>query len=262
MSATVHAMSSDIRNQVSDAEWQMRVDLAAAYRLVDLYGWSDLIGTHISARVPGEHDAFLINPYGLLFDEITASSLVKVDEEGNKLSPSEYEVNPAGFVIHSAIHMAKPEIACALHTHTPAGTSIATQKDGLLPITQHAMAIYAHTAYHGYEGIATDLSERERLVRDLGEANVLVLRNHGLLTVGRTIGEAFVWMYRAERAARMQLGIQQAGAEIIEIPDEVQQVTIERNKKANSPEGHRPIGKLEWPALKRKLDRLDEGYKN
>jgi len=262
MTAALHAVNADLRNQVSAAEWQMRVDLAAAYRLVDLYGWSDLIGTHISARVPGEKDAFLINPYGLLFDEITASSLVKVDEDGNKLSTSEYDVNPAGFVIHSAVHMAKPEVACALHTHTPAGTSIATQKDGLLPITQHAMAIYAHTAYHGYEGIATDLSERERLVRDLGDANVLVLRNHGLLTVGRSIGEAFVWMYRAERACRMQLGIQQAGAEIVEIPDEVQRITSDRNRKANSPEGHRPIGKLEWPALLRKLDRTDPSYKS
>lgn len=260
MSATLHAVNSDVRRNVSDAEWQMRVDLAAAYRLVDHFGWSDLIGTHISGRVPDQEDAFLINPYGLLFDEITASSLVKVDEQGTKLSPSDYDVNPAGFVIHSAVHMAKPEIACALHTHTPAGTSIATQKDGLLPITQHAMAIYAHTAYHGYEGIATDLSERERLVRDLGDANVLVLRNHGLLTVGRSIGEAFVWMYRAERACRMQLGIQQAGAEIVPIPEDVQQLTIERNRKANAADGHRPIGKLEWPALLRRLDRLDPSY--
>ena len=262
MSASHHAVNSDLRNEVSEAEWQMRVDLAAAYRLVDMYGWSDLIGTHISARVPGERDAFLINPFGLLFDEVTASSLIKVDEHGNKLSASDYEVNPAGFVIHSAVHMAKPEIACALHTHTPAGTSIATQKDGLLPITQHALAIYAHIAYHGYEGIATDLSERERLVRDLGDANVLVLRNHGLLTVGRTVAEAFVWMYRAERACRMQLGIQQAGAEIIEVPEGVQQTTIERNRKANSPAGHRPIGRLEWPALLRKLERTDPTYKN
>ena len=261
MNALAEAVSP-IRQQVSDAEWQMRVDLAAAYRLVDMFGWSDLLGTHISARVPDQQDAFLINPYGLLFDEITASSLVKVDEDGKVLSETPYQINPAGFVIHSAIHMAKPELACALHTHTPAGTSIATQKQGLLPITQHAMAIYAHTAYHGYEGIATDLSERERLVRDLGDGNVLVLRNHGLLTVGASIAEAFVWMYRAERACRMQLAIQQAGAEIVEIPEDVQQMTIERNRKANSPEGHRPIGKLEWPALLRRLDRIDTSYKS
>lgn len=251
-----------LKSKVSPEEWAMRVDLAASYRLVDMFGWSDLLGTHISARVPGEENAFLINPYGLLFEEITASSLVKIDEEGKTLSPTEYRINPAGFVIHGAIHMARPDVACALHTHTPAGTSVATQKDGLLPLTQHALAVIAHTAYHGYEGIATDLSERERLVRDLGDNNVLVLRNHGLLTVGRTVAEAFVWMYRAERACRMQLAIQQAGAEVIEIPEEVQQVTVARNRLANSPQGHRPIGVLEWPALLRKLDRADTSYRN
>ncbi len=251
-----------LKSKVSPEEWAMRVDLAASYRLVDMFGWSDLLGTHISARVPGEENAFLINPYGLLFEEITASSLVKIDEEGKTLSPTEYRINPAGFVIHGAIHMARPDVACALHTHTPAGTSVATQKDGLLPLTQHALAVIAQTGYHGYEGIATDLSERERLVRDLGDNNVLVLRNHGLLTVGRTVAEAFVWMYRAERACRMQLAIQQAGAEVIGIPEEVQQVTVARNRLANSPQGHRPIGVLEWPALLRKLDRADTSYRN
>lgn len=251
-----------LKTKVSPEEWAMRVDLAACYRLVDMFGWSDLLGTHVSARVPGEENAFLINPYGLLFEELTASSLVKVDEEGRILSPTEYRINPAGFVIHGAIHMARPDVACALHTHTPAGTSVATQKGGLLPLTQHALAVIAHTAYHGYEGIATDMSERERLVRDLGDSNILILRNHGLLTVGRTVAEAFVWMYRAERACRMQLAIQQAGAEVIEIPEEVQQTTIARNRLANSPAGHRPIGVLEWPALLRKLDRVDTSYRN
>ena len=251
-----------LKDQVSPEEWAMRVNLAAGYRLVEMFGWSDLLGTHLSARVPGEKDAFLINPYGLLFDEITASSLVKVDEEGNILSPTEYSINPAGFVIHGAVHMARPEVACAMHTHTPAGTSIATQKHGLLPLTQHALAVIAHTSYHGYEGIATDMNERERLVCDLGEANILVLRNHGLLTVGRTVAEAFVWMYRAERACRMQLAFQSSGAEATEIPEKVQAVTIARNRLANSPEGHRPIGVLEWPALLRKLDRVDTSYKN
>ncbi len=251
-----------LKSKISPAEWAMRVDLAACYRLVDMFGWSDLLGTHVSARVPGEENAFLINPYGLLFEEITASSLVKVDEAGEILSPTEYRINPAGFVIHGAIHMARPDVACALHTHTPAGTSVATQKMGLLPLTQHALAVIAHTAYHGYEGIATDLSERERLVRDLGDSNILILRNHGLLTVGRTVAEAFVWMYRAERACRMQLAIQQAGAEVIEIPGEVQETTIARNRLANSPAGHRPIGVLEWPALLRKLDRVDTSYRN
>jgi ribulose-5-phosphate 4-epimerase/fuculose-1-phosphate aldolase len=251
-----------LKDQVSAEEWAMRVDLAACYRLVEMFGWSDLLGTHISARVPGEENAFLINPYGLLFEEITASSLVKVDEDGNILSPTDYNINPAGFVIHGAVHMARPEVACAIHTHTQAGTSIATQKDGLLPLTQHALAVIAHTSYHGYEGIATDMNERERLVADLGGANVLVLRNHGLLTVGRTVAEAFVWMYRAERACRMQLAFQSSGAEATEIPEEVQAVTIARNRLANSPEGHRPIGVLEWPALLRKLDRADTSYKN
>jgi ribulose-5-phosphate 4-epimerase/fuculose-1-phosphate aldolase len=250
-----------LKDQVSPEEWAMRVDLAACYRLVDMYGWTDMLGTHISARVPGEDDAFLINPYGLLFEEITASSLVKVDEDGKILSPTEYDVNPAGFVIHSAIHMARGDLACALHTHTEAGTSIATQKGGLLPLTQHSLMVMAHAAYHDYEGIATDLDERERLVRDLGDNNVLVLRNHGLLTVGRSVAEAFVWMYRAERACRMQLAFQSAGAEATEIPEEVQAVTIARNRLANSPEGHRPIGVLEWPALMRKLDRTDTSYR-
>lgn len=251
----------NFREQISEAEWQARVDLAAAYRLVDLFGWTDLLGTHISVRVPDAKDQFLINPYGFLFEEITASSLVKVDDEGNVLSETEYDVNPAGFVIHSAVHMALPEIACVLHTHTTAGTGVATQKQGLLPLTQHALAVIALTAYHDYEGIATDLDERERLVRDLGDNRVLVLRNHGLLTVGRTVAEAFVWMYRAERACRMQLAFQQSGAEAMEIPEEVQQITIDRNRQANSPDGHRPVGVKEWPALLRKLDRVDQSYK-
>jgi ribulose-5-phosphate 4-epimerase/fuculose-1-phosphate aldolase len=250
-----------VPNEISEAEWGARVDLAAAYRLVDLFGWSDLLGTHISARVPQEENAFLINPYGLLFEEITASSLVKVDEDANILSETEYEINPAGFTIHSAIHIGRADAMCAMHTHTPAGTGVATQKDGLLPITQHALAVIAHAGYHDYEGIATDLEERERLVRDLGRNNVLFLRNHGLLTVGRSVGEAFVWMYRAERACRMQLAFQQANAELQPISEEVQRVTIERNRSANSEQGHRPIGKKEWPALMRKLDRIDTSYK-
>ncbi len=253
--------AQDLSGTMSEAEWQARVDLAAAYRLVDMFGWTDLLGTHLSARVPDAQDQFLINPYGLLFEEITASSLVKVDEEGHILSPTQYIINPAGFVIHSAVHMALPEAMCVMHTHTPAGTGVATQKQGLLPLTQHALTVIAGTAYHDYEGIATDLGERERLVRDLGDNNLLILRNHGLLTVGGSVGEAFVWMYRAERACRMQLAFQQAGAEAMEIPEEVQRVTIERNREANSKTGHRPIGVMEWPALLRKLDRADQSYK-
>ncbi len=250
-----------VADQMSELEWQARVELAACYRLADMEGWTDMVGTHISARVPGQDDAFLINPYGLLFDEITASSLVKVDAEGNILSETDYYINPAGFVIHSAIHMAVHDAACAMHTHTTAGTAVATQKDGLLPLTQHALSVYAHCSYHDYEGIATDLEERERLVSDLGDNNILFLRNHGLLTIGRTIGEAFIWMYRAERACRMQIAIQQCGVEVVQVPEAVQKVTIERNSKAIGKGGHRPIGKLEWPALLRKLDRTDDSYK-
>lgn len=246
--------------QMSEAEWQTRVDLAAAYRLVALYGWSDLLGTHLSARVPGSDDHFLINAYGLMFDEITASSLVKVDRDGNELSDSEFGINPAGFVIHSAVHMAKPEIGCVMHTHTQAGLGVATQRDGLLPLTQQALSIIAHTGYHDYQGIAFDLAERDSLIADLGDNNVLVLRNHGLLTVGRTVGEAFVWMYRAERACKFQLAFQQAGVPAQKIPQAIQDVTIERNRGAIGATGYRPIGVREWPALRRQLDRENPGY--
>ena len=242
------------------SEWDTRVDLAAAFRLVDLFGWSDLLATHLSARVPNEPGSFLINPFGLLFEEITASALVKVDADGQALSTTEYGINPAGFVIHSAVHEARPDTACVMHTHTAAGVGVATQKNGLLPITQHALAVLAHTGYHDYEGIAFDPSERERLANDLAGHNVLVLRNHGLLTVGRTIGEAFIWMYRAERACRMQLAAQAAHAELTPIPEQVRQVTMDRNRHANSPTGYRTIGEKEWPALKRKLDRENPGY--
>lgn len=243
------------------AEWRVRVDLAAAFRLVDHFGWSDLLATHLSARLPGPGDVFLINPFGLMFDEITASDLVRVDVEGQVLDDSPYPLNPAGFTIHSAVHMARPEVVCVMHTHTTAGTSVATQEDGLLPLTQHALAVIAHAGRHAYESIAIDLDERARLARDLGDNAVLFLCNHGLLTVGRTVAEAFMWMYRTERACRMQLALQQSDAALVAIPEEVQQTTIERNRIANSPEGHRPIGKYEWPALLRKLDRLDPSYK-
>ncbi len=249
-----------LRNDMSEAEWRMRVDLAAAFRLVDLYGWSDLLATHLSARVPGVTDQFLINPFGMLFEEITATSLVKVTEAGEELTESEFGINPAGFVVHSAVHMAKPEIACVIHTHTQAGVGVATQEDGLLPLTQQALAVIAHTGYHDYESIAFDLGERERFARDLGDNNVLILRSHGLLTVGRSVAEAFMWMYRAERACRFQLAFQQAGAKPKLLSKELQEETIQRNRHANSPEGYRPIGQKEWPALLRKLDRERPGY--
>ena len=248
--------------QVSDEEWAVRVDLAAAYRLVDMYGWSDMIGTHISARVPGPEDHFLLNPYGMMFEEITASCLIKVDLDGNAIDDSDYQVNPAGFTIHSAVHMANHELACVMHTHTAAGTSVASQKNGMMPLNQHALLALHEVAYHDYEGPALDHDERVRIVQDLGDRKILILRNHGLLTVGRTIGEAFVWMYRAERACRMQLAFQQSGAEWYPISEEVQQITMERARKAVSAKGHRPSGKLEWPALLRKLDKIDTSYKS
>lgn len=249
-----------LKSSISEAEWQMRKDLAACFRLVDLYGWSDLIATHLSARVPDADDQFLINPFGLTFDEMTASLLMKADEDGNLLSQSDYDMNPAGFVIHSAVHMARPEVACVIHTHTQAGVGVATQKNGLLPLTQQSLAVLATTSYHEYEGIAFDMSERERLAQDLGNNNVLFLKNHGLLTVGNTVGEAFMWMYRAERACRFQLAFQQAGVEATKISEEMQKITMDRNRQANSKDGYRPIGQKEWPALLRKLDRENPGY--
>ena len=245
----------------TDGEWQARVDLAALYRLVDLYGWSDLLGTHISHRVPNEPDHFLLNPYGFLWEEMTASILLKVDHDGNVLTGSNHKVNPAGVTIHSAILGARPDVTCAIHTHTPAGVGVATQKDGLLPITQHALHVIAHTGYYDYGGIETDPRERDRIATAVGHHNVLFLRNHGIITMGRTPGEAFMWCYRAERACRMQLAIQQARVDTVALPDEVIEETIERNRFLNSPEGYRAIGVNEWPALRRKLDRIDPSYK-
>ena len=247
---------------ITDAEWKARVDLAAAFRLVDLYGWSDMLATHLSARIPGTNEHFLINPVGIMFDEMTASCLVKVDIEGNILSDSEFDINPAGYTIHSAVHMGRMDAGCVMHTHTAAGLGVATQKTGLLPLTQMALAVIAQTAYHNYEGPAFDLEERDRLIEDLEDKNVLILRNHGLLTVGKTVAEAFVWLFRAERACRFQLSFQQAGAEATEIPKEIQDVSIERTRKAISASGHRPIGQFEWPALLRKLNRENPGYDN
>ena len=249
-------------SKFSDGEWQARVDLAALYRLVDLHGWSDLLGTHISHRVPGEPDHFLLNPYGFLWEEMTASMLLKVDHEGTVLTESNHKVNPAGVTIHSAILKARPDASCAIHTHTQAGVGVATQKDGLLPLTQHALHVSAHAGYYEYGGIETDPRERDRIAAAVGDHNVLFLRNHGLIAVGRTPGEAFMWCYRAERACRMQLAVQQAGAEVVPLPDAVIAETEERNRFLNSEQGYRTIGVNEWPALRRKLDRLDPSYQS
>jgi ribulose-5-phosphate 4-epimerase/fuculose-1-phosphate aldolase len=258
MASTVTAMPSA---RMSAGEWQTRLDLAACYRLIDLFGWSDLLGTHISARVPGPEDHFLLNPYGMIFDEITASSLVKIDMEGNKVEPSDYGVNQAGFVIHSAVHMARHDLTCVLHTHTFAGAAVSCQKDGLLPLNQHALGVIGDVAYHSYEGGATRLDERERILADLGDRRILVLRNHGLLTVGRSIGEAFVATYKMERACEMQLAFQQSGAEFWPIPEAVVQDAYARAKDRFAGGGRNDPATFEWPALLRKLDRLDPSYK-
>src|ERR1700726_5170378 len=253
MASTVTTKPS---KRMSEKEWQTRLDLAACYRLVDLFGWSDLVNTRITARVPGQHDHFLINPYGLLFDEVTASSLVKIDTEGNKVEPSECEVNSGGFAIPSAIHITRPEVACVLHTHSIAGCAVSMQKDGLLPLNQHALQVIGDIAYHNYEGSARSTEERARFLADLGDRHIMVLRNHGLLIVGTSIAAAFVATYRMERACAMQLAFQQSGADFHPIADEV--VSAARNRPTG---GRNEPAKFEWPALLRKLDRIDPSYK-
>ena len=238
------------------SERDIRIDLAACYRLVALFGWDDLVFTHISARVPGEKEAFLINPYGMLFEEITASSLVKVDAHGEKLAPSDWPVNPAGFVIHSAVHAARPDVGCVLHVHTNAGVAVSAQREGLLPISQIATIAMSSLGYHDYEGIALRDDEKPRLVRDLGSSACLMLRNHGLLTVGATIGEAFVWMYSLQRACEVQVMAQSGGAPLVHVDPRVLQ-----GVKANIGVVTRGMGpSIAWPALRRKLDRLDRSY--
>jgi ribulose-5-phosphate 4-epimerase/fuculose-1-phosphate aldolase len=238
-------------------ERETRIALAACYRLIAHFGMDDLIYTHISARVPGEHGHFLINPYGLMFHEITASSLVKIDYDGNIVEDTGYPVNTAGFVIHSAVHMARPEINCVLHTHTRAGIAVSCLSDGLLHINQHSAMFYNRLAYHDYEGIALDVDERSRLVRDLGDKQVMMLRNHGLLTAGRTVPEAFTQMYYLEQSCRIQIDLMATDAKLTRLSDNVLQHTAEQF--AQSPT---PCGEREWPALLRLLDAKDPSYRN
>ncbi len=253
--------TTDIRSMkdmVSPAEWQARVDLAACYRLVAMWEMVDMIANHISMRVPGEPNHFLINPYGYLYEEITASSLIKIDLDGNIVQKPDFDygVNRAGFVVHSAVHAARPDAHCIIHTHTPAGMALSALKCGLLPMTQTAMR-FGKVGYHDYEGVAVSLEERERLARDLGDADLLILRNHGLLVVGPSIPEAFSNIYRIELAAKAQLLAMQTGAEIVLPPQPVIDLTNHQYK----PTTRRPFGILEWPALLRKLDRTDPSYK-
>src|SRR3979490_1472909 len=215
------AVPTKLTNQVLEEEWQVRVDLAAAYRLGALYGWDDLIFTHISARVPGAEHHFLLNPYGMMFEEVTASSLVKVDLAGNKVDESPYFVNPAGFTIHSAVHAAREDALCVIHLHTDYGIAVSAQNDGLLPISQQAMLALASLAYHDYEGLALNEDEKPRLVADLGDKNQMILRNHGLLTVGRTAAEAFLAMFLLERACKIQILAQAGATELVKVPEPI-----------------------------------------
>lgn len=251
-----------MRGQCSEAEWQARVDLAACYRLVELYGMADMMANHISARVPDEEDAFLINPYGMMYEEITASCLIKVDHAGKILStpdfgPLNYGVNKAGYVIHSAVHHARPEVACVIHTHSWASMAVSSLACGLLPITQTSMR-FLKIGYHDYQGVVLDTAEQESLIADLGRGEALILRNHGALTVGNTVGEAFNWMHRLELACRSQVAAMSCNTPFQEVPADVLQETWNNYQ----PGTRRPYGVMEWPALLRKLDRLDPGFRD
>lgn len=246
----------NVRSQVSAEEWATRVDLAACYRMVAHFRWDDLIFTHISARVPGTHD-FLINPYGLMFEEVTASNLVRVDLAGRKTLESPYEINPAGYTIHSAIHEAREDAGCVLHLHTMAGVAVSAQKEGLLPISQQATFVLLSLSYHDYEGLALNLDEKARLQADLGDTRHMILRNHGLLTVGRSVPEAFMGMYSLQRACEIQLHAQGNGAELVRIPQPVLDTVPEYLRLVTRGAG----ASLAWPALLRKMDRVDQGYR-
>jgi ribulose-5-phosphate 4-epimerase/fuculose-1-phosphate aldolase len=250
--------SPSIRAQVSPEEWALRVDLAAAYRLVALYKWDDLIFTHLSARVPGPEHHFLINPYGMLFDEITASSLVKIDLEGRTVLDNGYPVNPAGFTIHSAIHAGREDAQCVLHVHTQNGVAVSIQKGGLLPISQQSLLVLSSLGYHDYEGIAVNPEEKPRLVADIGDKTFLMLRNHGLLVASASIPEAFLAMYTFEAACAIQIKAQSGGGELIPIAQPILDGIMAQAKMVSGGMG----GKLAWPALLRRLDRIDPSYRS
>lgn len=251
-----------MRPHCSDQEWQARIDLAACYRLVEHYGMADMMANHISSRVPGEDNAFLINPYGMMYEEITASSLIKVDLDGTILAKPDfgdlgYGINKAGYVIHSAVHRARHEVDCVIHTHSWASMAVASLDCGLLPLTQTAMR-FLKIGYHDYQGVVLDLDEQASLLQDLGQGEALILRNHGALTVGRTVGEAFNWMHRLELACRAQLAAMATGAPLRAVSPAV----LEETWNNYQPGTRRPYGVMEWPALLRKLDRIDPGFRD
>ncbi|MBU1285400.1 MAG: class II aldolase/adducin family protein [Gammaproteobacteria bacterium] len=247
-----------LKDQVSAAEWQTRVDLAACYRLIALHGWDDLIFTHISAKIPGTEE-FLINPFGLMFHEISASSLVKIDLAGNKLMDSPFSINPAGYTIHSAVHEVRHDVACVVHIHTAAGIAVSAQKQGLLPLSQQSLFVLASLAYHGYEGVALNHDEKARLQADLGDKNFMILPNHGLLTASNSIADTFLMMFTLQRACEIQVMAQSGGAELIHIPQQIlngAKAMVAGVMKSAQGMG----GSLAWPALLRKLDQQMPGY--
>lgn len=258
MLETTSRPTGSIRDRVSGPEWQMRVDLAAAYRLVAKYGMSDLVYNHITARVPGETGHFLINQYGLMYAEMTASSFYTIDLDGKIIQQpaGEFGINEAGYVIHSAVHGARHDVECVIHTHTRAGGAVSAMKCGLLPLTQHAMRFFGKVSYHDYEGVAINPDEKARLIADLGENDALILRNHGLLTCGRSIGEAFNLMYWLEMACKSQVDAMAARTELIIPSDEV----ATRTAHLYAPGVRRTFGEMEWPAMRRQLDREDTSY--
>jgi len=250
--------SKPVREQVSPDEWAKRVNLAACYRLLDLYGMSEMSANHVSTRVPGEEDAFLINPHGMLYEQMHASCFIKIDVAGNVLfNPTEYDINKAGYVVHSCIHAARHEVDCVIHTHTIAGMAVSAMECGLLSIAQTSMR-FARIAYHDYEGVALNLEEQERLVRDLGEHEGMILRNHGLLTVGASIPEAFNSMFRLERACQVQVAALSCNVKLKLPPEEV----VNESWRLYQPGVRRRFGLLEWPALLKKLDKLDPSYRD
>jgi ribulose-5-phosphate 4-epimerase/fuculose-1-phosphate aldolase len=248
--------STQVKANVSPEEWQTRVDLAACYRAVAMMGWDDLVFTHITAKIPGSEHHFLINPYGFMFEEITASSLIKIDLHGNKLDNNPHLVNPAGFAIHSAIHAARDDAQCVLHVHSLNGVAVSAQKNGVLPISQQSMFVLAGLAYHHYEGVAVMDAEKPRLVADLGTKNYFMLRNHGLLTVAPTIADAFQLMYTFEAACTIQIRAQAGGGELIAIPQPLIDSAFEQVQQVTKGLG----GRLAWPGLLRRLDRRFPGY--
>lgn len=248
----------DVKQQVSEQEWQMRVDLAACYRMIAHYGWDDLVFTHISARVPAPEHHFLINPYGMLFEEVTASSLVKVDLNGIKVMPSDFDINPAGFTIHSAVHQAREDAICVIHLHTVAGIAISIQAQGLLPYSQQSLFALASMSYHDYEGVALNPDEKTRLVADLGTNNFMILRNHGLLTCGASVADAFLAMFILQRSCEIQIQAQSSGVELRPIP-----APILAGIRTQADQVTRSMGgALAWPGVLRKLERDCPEYKD